>query len=76
METKQEMDLVKRLNKNNKYTNEYVLAVINHKRMENMRMGKNPDDDIEKIDLSIEYASVKSERKYSTEYMERMSKKK
>jgi hypothetical protein len=75
METKQEMDLVKRLNKNNKYTNEYVLSVINHKRMENMRMGKNPDDGIEKIDLNIEYASVRADTKYNKEWIEKQVKK-
>lgn len=71
-----EIELVKRLNKDGKYTNEYVLAMINAKRDENLRFGKPIDDGIEHISLEVEYASVRADRKFSTEYMERMSKKK
>lgn len=68
-------DLIKRLNPDGKYTDEYVQSLINIKRELNIRNNKPADTNIDKIDLGIEYSSIITERKYNKEWIEKQVKK-
>jgi hypothetical protein len=71
----EDKELIKKLNKDGKYTEEYIQSRINIKRFENLRNNKQANEDIENIDLSIEHASKDYENKYSRNWIEKQIKK-
>lgn len=72
-----ENDLIKRLDPSGKYTLEYVRMRIQEKQMQNRKADRNENDNLENIDLNIEYASnarFNNIKRFSDKWIEEQAK--
>lgn len=67
----QDKELINKLNPERKFKDSYIQSLINKKRQDNIRNNKDINDDIENIDVSIEYANKDLANRYDIKWIQK-----